>query len=210
MDSAQTSFLVVGMLLLINPPTLAQGPPLPTGTCNAYAKLAASSTVTSGISTGQSFAVSGNPAMNKPGLVPINGANGETMVLPGKSTWVPQCQSDGTYATLQKRVNGNGFCVNPANGELTYDLKKPASGLFWCGCFAESYRVMKERERGTINPMCDEKTGLYQPLQIISNQSPGNICVKEDGTRNSEPFMGGAGTCKAGGIFVATKKNGRK
>ncbi|OQV19744.1 hypothetical protein BV898_06283 [Hypsibius exemplaris] len=161
-----------------------------------------------GLTSGQF--VSGNPAMNKPGLVPTKGANGETMVLPGKSTWVPQCQSDGTYATLQKRVNGNGFCVDPANGELTYDLEKPAPKNFWCGCFAESYRVMKERERGTINPMCDEKTGLYQPLQIISNQSPGNICVKEDGTRNSEPFMGGAGICNAGGIFVATKRNGRK
>ena len=59
-----------------------------------------------------------------------------------------------------------------------------------------------EQLLGVINPICNTKNGFYEPLQVIMNSSPGNVCVTLNGTVTSQPFMGGAGQCLAGGVFV--------
>ncbi|OWA51675.1 hypothetical protein BV898_16149 [Hypsibius exemplaris] len=202
------SFFLAGIILAYCCPASAQGPDLPINTCNDYLKLAMSSTPIIGVPNSQTFEVSGNPAWKGPGRIPTSGGNGMKMVLPGKSSWLPSCNANGSYVMLQKRVNGDLFCVRPENGEVAFEIKsKPASGEYACACPVQNFQAWRAIVRGAIIPECDEATGLYKPQQWYrdSGSNPNQVCMTSDGTittKRTERFRFGAGTCTAGGVFV--------
>ncbi|OQV17072.1 hypothetical protein BV898_08789 [Hypsibius exemplaris] len=160
-------------------------PPLPRNTCRTYNLLAAG--------------ISKPGGTNKAVLTGSFHGIPQHMETPGKSTWIPNCAQDGSYARYQVRESGqkDAFCVAPQNGEIVFDPFPAArvagnvSALpdpLYCDCLSKSREIILDSSTAADMQWiltCDMRTGFHNPLQ---RQPDSLVCFDQMGSRsNKEP-----------------------
>ncbi|GAU88263.1 hypothetical protein RvY_01001 [Ramazzottius varieornatus] len=95
----------------------------------------------------------------------------------GPSAWIPQCDNQGAFLSLQHNRSGTPFCVEP-HGQKIYQPKavSPSTPLH-CDCPNRFYEALTtKRALGTFVPSC-ERDGTYSTVQC----RPGTL-AKRTGT----------------------------